>query len=229
MGKRTASRIWGESLGWGGTASRTWGDPTVGEGRLPELAQRCSTGLQSQTPCLAQCFLLAQAPGRVLVWCCTSHPTLSPHSICLHCPASRGCSSPRGPAWPGAGVPVVDGASPGWAACLHAGVCPAWAGVGKTMGLLRGRFPPRRSLLAPAPPALVGGPPRPAGSSCRPRPRPQAHLLPGQPLSTLPTTPDLLACFPSLAGLTQPHWLGCDPSRWVVPKSSCGSPAWEQG
>lgn len=134
-------------------------------------------------------------------------PHTAPQGIGLYCPLSRRRPSPRGPACPGAGVLLVDGsrvqAPPGAqpkpgsvpSRCCPPGLGRSREDNGPSQLLLS---PHEGASQAPAPPALVGGPPRPAGSSCRPRPRPQAHLLPGQPLSVLPT-PDLLAYFPSLA------------------------------
>lgn len=93
-------------------ASRTWGDPTVGEGQPPELAQRCSTGLQSQTPCLAQCFLLAQAPGRVLV---------VPRTLrCLHT-ASASTVLPPGAAPPLVALPGLELGCQWWMEPARAG------------------------------------------------------------------------------------------------------------
>lgn len=149
-----------------------------------------------------------------------------PHGPTKHLPLLSGPQGPPLPswAWPswswGAGGgwwprpgPAQEPA--GWTACLHGSVCLAWAGLGKTMGLLSCRFPPQRSLPGPCPARPAW---RPAGSSCRPRRRPQAHLLPGQPLSTLPT-PDVLATFPCW-----PHRRGCHPSWWIVPWSCHQSP-----
>lgn len=167
-------------------------------------AQRCSASLRSQTLYLAWCFLLAQAPSQALV------VPRTPHCPTRHRPLLSPVQAPPLPSWPC--LSRSWGVAGGWQPCPGPTRGPAQAGQCASRccppGLGRSREDngPSQLLLsphegasqAPAPPALVGGPPRPAGSSCRPRPRPQAHLLPGQPLSVLPT-PDLLAYFPSLA------------------------------
>lgn len=128
------------------------------------------------------------------------------HQALVDAPRTQHSPTPRAapPSWPC--LSRSWGAGGGWRPCAAWEPAqdgqPAFAVVSTRSGRECGRqwalsaaaFPHRGASLALAPPAGVGGPPRPARSSCRPRPRPQAHLLPGRPLSMLPT-PDLLGVF----------------------------------
>lgn len=128
-----------------------------------------------------------------------------------------------GPACPVAGVLVVDGgwaqaqpmSRPGRAACLHDSVRQAWAGVGRQWALSAAAVPQGGAAsLAAALPArdvssLPPHYPMPGWEQLLPAsPRPQAHLLPGHPLSML-LTPDLWGVIFPLAGAAKRSLAGC--------------------
>lgn len=121
--------------------------------------------------------LVSSLPG------CTSHPA----SPTKHLPQLSHLQGLLLPLWPclshswgswgaGGGWRPCPGPAPEWAACLH-GLSTRPGRERRDNGPSQLLFPQGGASLAPAPPARAGGPLRLAGSSCRLRPLPQAHLL----------------------------------------------------
>ena len=163
---------------------------------------------------------------------CTSYPTL-PHKASASTVPCPGAAPPLvalpvpelGCCWWMAAVSRPRlGASPSRAACLHGAVRLAWAGVGKTMGLLSCCFPPTEEppRLLPRPPWLAARRARLGAAAARVL----GHRRTCSLASLCPCYRRLVywRIFPHWPGITQPHWLGGHPSRWAVPWSSHGGP-----
>lgn len=131
-------------------------------------------------------------------------PSTPPEHLPQQHPPSRGCPSLAALPLPWLGCLWWTAARPSPGAGPHGqrAFTAASARPGQEQGgqwaPSAAAIPPRRSLpgscSAPRLPGLAAAAAL-ARSSCRPRPRPQAHLLPSRPLSLLPP-PDLLGAFP---------------------------------
>lgn len=160
---------------------------------------------------------------------CTSDPT-PPHKAPASTVPSPGAAPPW---WPcGACGWGADGRwrPRGWAACLHGGARPARQA--------REDSGPSQLPLSPADELLWLLPRPPRLAARRARLRAAAARVPGHrrtcsPASLCPHYQRLIywRIFSWWPSITQPHRLGCGPSRWVLPRGSPlgGQVAGEQG